>query len=62
MRHAACAALVFAAAVFVPVGGFDEFLIGSAVIVAHQIAGALPAEDGVARNTPGRALKVDLSF
>src|SRR5437773_8683594 len=62
MRHAVRAAVVLAAAVLLPVGRLDEFLVRLGVAVAHQVARALPAEDRVARDAPRRALEVDLAL
>src|SRR5580698_2853511 len=62
MRHAIVARFVLAAAVFRPVGFVEQLLIRLGVaFFAHQIARPLPAEDGVARNTPRGALKIDLA-
>src|ERR1700680_2458084 len=60
--HAVVAALVSTAPVLVPVGLVDELAIGLDVAVAHQIAGALPAEQRVAGDRPGRAVEVGLAF
>jgi len=62
VRHAVVAARVVAAAVLRPVGGLDELLVGLRVAVGHQVAGALPAEQRVARDPPGSALVVDLAL
>src|SRR5579875_1312860 len=58
--HAVGAPGVLAPPVAVPVGGLEELLIGLGVTVGHQVAGPLPAEDGVAGYAPGGALVVDL--
>src|SRR5438045_1216490 len=60
--HAVRAAIVVPAAVLRPVGGLDQLLVGLRVAVAHQVAGALPAEQRVARNAPRGALVVDLAL
>src|SRR6202521_788015 len=62
VRHAVVAPLVLAAPVLVPVGLLDELAVRLDVAVAHQIAGALPAEQRVARDRPGRAVEVGLAF
>src|SRR5918996_4907919 len=54
VRHAVGAAGVLAAAVLVPAGLLDEFAVRRDVPVAHQVAGAVPAEEGVVRDRPRR--------
>src|SRR2546430_840689 len=62
VRHAVRAAVVVAPPVLAPVGGLDQLLVRLRVAVAHQVARSLPAEDGVARDAPRRALEVDLAL
>src|SRR5690606_20665157 len=51
--HAVGAARVLAAAVAVPVGVLDQLPVRRHIAVGHQIAGALPAEQGVVGDGPG---------
>src|SRR5690606_35560490 len=62
VRHAVGAARVLAAAVAVPVGLLDQLPVGRHVPVAHQVAGTLPAEEGVVRDGPRGAREVDLAL
>src|SRR5690606_24300884 len=62
VRHAVGAARVLAAAVLVPVGVLDQLPVRRHVAVAHQVAGALPAEQGVVGDGPGGAREVDLAL
>src|SRR5258707_662487 len=56
MNHAVGTLLVVAGAVFVPLGGFHQFLEGFDVALAQQIAGPLPAEHVARRVAPRRAV------
>src|SRR5262249_47457470 len=60
MRHTVVAARIVAAAVLRPVGRLDQLAIRLRVAVRHEVARTLPAEHGVRRNPPRRALEVDL--
>src|SRR6188474_3932697 len=62
MGHAVVAAGITAAAVLLPVRRLDELVVGLRVAIRHQVAGALPAEDRVARDSPGGALEVHLAL
>src|ERR1700689_5312997 len=60
--HAVLAARVPAAAVLAPVGRLDQLLVGLRVAVGHQVAGALPTEQRVTRNSPGGAVEFGLAL
>src|SRR5580704_14278178 len=62
MGHAVGAALIFSSPVRVPIGCIDQLPVAGGVSVSHQIAGSLPTQHRVARNTPCRALKIRLTL
>src|SRR5436305_19584 len=57
--HAVVAARIASPPVEIPVGLLEQLLVARGVAVRHQVTGALPAEDRITGDAPGRAVEVD---
>src|ERR1700726_2741247 len=62
VRHAVPAAFVASTTVLLPLGRLDQLPIRGRVAVRHEVAGTLPAEHRVARDSPRGAAEVYLAL